>query len=797
MTPERWHQIDKLLQAVLEREPTQRSAFLDEACAGDEGLRNEVESLLRLQEQARNFMETPVFEIPPDLLGELPAESDLERNQIVRSATISEQEDIFSVEKGPAIVYGKYLLECRLGHGGMGFVYRARHLELRKPFALKLVEPHKSHRPEYLARFRIEAQALGRLNHPNIIQVTDFGIDSRAGPYLVMEYIEGITLSAYIKHKGPLSLDEALPMFRSIACALDYAHDCGILHRDLKPANVLLFQGESGHRNIKILDFGIARFLDSPDMFEVFSESKTTAELPRPQRVRVPAFLQNQASRRLTDAGTIVGTPEYIAPEVLRGENATASVDIYAFGILIYEILVGRCPFRGSVSELLSSHLHREPSAPSIVRSSVPKELDRAILSPLNKDPASRPSRARDVVTELCKASHKAQVRQWRRNELPRRAVVSVVIAVLMLMLYPVMEKLPAVQTLENKLVDARVRLQPLRTPDPRIVLVSIDEATLSSDPRPLVEKADEVGALLEQAFKVGARAVVIDLLLPEQWSNSESFSRLILDHSRNMVLASYSSPEGGVKGPECVKGLVTVALGRERVEKLFGFVNLQEDPDGVVRTMPLTFRDQRGKSAYSFAARAGEVFMARNPIDGLSGTRLWVDYSIDWTKFRRISWKDAPYVLAKEPEAFRDRMILVGGEFAGSGDVYRAISHFSTLPGEVSGLVLQALTLNTLLEGRQIKNIDETLLAASLCIAIAVAVMMLLSLPGIGWVIVMWAMSGVLYILVSFLFFRWNQWLWPIIVPAVAFCLAIVCAILLRRKLPSFPKIATEEKGI
>ena len=108
---------------------------------------------------------------------------------------------------------GKYLLECRLGHGGMGFVYRARHLELRKPFALKLVKPHKSHRPEYLARFRIEAQALGRLNHPNIVQVIDFGIDSRGGPYLVMEYIEGITLSEYIKHKGPISLDEARPIF--------------------------------------------------------------------------------------------------------------------------------------------------------------------------------------------------------------------------------------------------------------------------------------------------------------------------------------------------------------------------------------------------------------------------------------------------------------------------------------------------------------------------------------------------------------------------------------------------------
>jgi serine/threonine protein kinase len=687
----------------------------------------------------------------------------------------------------------------------MGFVYRARHFELGKPFALKLVQPHKSHRPEYLARFRIEAQALGRLNHPNIVQVTDFGVDSRAGPYLVMEYTEGIALSEYIKHRGPLSLGEALPIFSRIARALDYAHDSGILHRDLKPANVLLFQREAGHHDAKVLDFGIARFLGSPDTPEPSSESETRIEGCLPQAVRgspAPSFLRDQAyseptPKGLTDPGTILGTLEYIAPEVLKGEKASPSIDIYAFGVLIYEVLVGQRPFDGSILELLSSHLHREPPVPSLVCSSLPKELDQAILSPLNKDPASRPSRARDVFIEVCKASHKAQVRQWRRNELPKRAGLSAVLAVLVLTLYPILEKLPAVQTLENKLLDVRVKIQPLRPPNPRILLISIDEATLSSDPKPLAEKADEVGTILKRIFAAGARLVAIDLLLPEQWSQSEPFSQLILDHSKNLVLASYSSPEGGVKGPESVKGWVTVALGRERVERLFGFVNVQADPDGVVRTMPLMYQDQQGKSAYSFAARAAEVFSMQSPVEALSGTRLWIDYSVDWTKFRRMSWKDVPHVLAKEPEAFRDRVILVGGEFAGSGDVYSAIPYASTLPGEVSGLVLQALTLNTLLEGRQIKTIDERFLIAFLWVAIAVAVMALLSLPGSAWTISTVAMVGVLYLVVSFLLFRWNHWLWPIAVPAVAFCLAIMCALLLRGRLPSFPKIAMDEKGI
>ena len=175
-----------------------------------------------------------------------------------------------ATEIAPSLIDEKYRIEGQLGHGGMGRVYRARHLELGKLFALKLVQPHRSHRPESVARFRIEAQALGRLNHPNIVQVTDFGVDSRAGPYLVMEYIEGMTLGAYLKDRRSLPLEEALPIFSRISRALDHAHDAGILHRDLKPANVLLVPREASHHDVKILDFGIARFLDNPDLPNLF-----------------------------------------------------------------------------------------------------------------------------------------------------------------------------------------------------------------------------------------------------------------------------------------------------------------------------------------------------------------------------------------------------------------------------------------------------------------------------------------------------------------------------------------------
>jgi serine/threonine protein kinase len=708
------------------------------------------------------------------------------------------------LENGPPLLDSKYLIEGSVGQGGMGLVYRVRHIELGKLFAVKLLQPHKSYRPEYLARFRIEAQSLGLLNHPNIVQVTDFGVDPRAGPYLVMEYIEGVTLREHIRDRGTLPFHEALPILGSISRALDYAHDSGILHRDLKPANVLLFTNSAGHRDAKIVDFGIAFFLDHTSIPECVSESVDSNSLSLP-----PGGAPGSGSQRdstyseteslgLTAPGTILGTLEYIAPEVIAGGKASSSGDIYAFGVLIYEVLAGRRPFGASIQEPPSSHVQREPPLPSSVCSLLPRELDQAILRPLNKDPSSRPIRARHVVTELRDAYRQASVRQWRRSEFPKRAGLSAVITIVVLLLYAPVQKLPIIQTLENTLLDFRVALYPTRSPDPRIVLISIDEATLSLDSGPLVDKADEVGTLLRRAFDAGARTVAIDLLLPEQWSRSESFSQLILDHSTKMVLASYSGSEGDVSGPEAVKGLVTAALGREKIETLFAFVNVQADPDGVVRTMPLVYRDQHGKSAYSLAARAARVLMGRSPAQTLSGAPLRIDYSIDWTKFPRLSWKDLPEVLARQPEVFHDRVILIGGEFVGSGDVYNTSPYVTGRPKQVSGLVLHALTLNTLLEGTQIRTSDETVVLGFLCAALAMAATAVLCFSRNGRTMSMLAVSGLLYTVFSFLLFGWNRELSPIVAPAAALCLAILAAALLRQRLPPHPlDVARLEKVI
>jgi CHASE2 domain-containing sensor protein len=284
---------------------------------------------------------------------------------------------------------------------------------------------------------------------------------------------------------------------------------------------------------------------------------------------------------------------------------------------------------------------------------------------------------------------------------------------------------------------------------------------------------------------------VAIGLLLPEQWSRSESFSKLLLNHSARMVLASYSDPGGNVSGPEAVKGLVTVALGRERIERLFAFANVPADPDGVVRAIPLAYRDQEGKSAYSFAGRAAQAFIG----PAISGVPVRIDYSIDWTKFRRVSWKDVPEVLSGQPEVFRGNLILVGGEFAGSGDIYRANSYAAGRPKEISGLVLHALTLNTLLEGARIQTSDEKVVLGFLCAALGIAVTAVLFLSRQRRTISVLVFAGLLYIVFSLLLFRWSRELSPIAPPAAALCLALLAAVVLHQKLPPRPsKFAREE---
>ncbi|MES1211423.1 MAG: serine/threonine-protein kinase, partial [Acidobacteriota bacterium] len=278
------------------------------------------------------------------------------------------------------LVDGKYRLEERLGEGALGVVHRAVHLGLEKSFAVKLLKTAGEPPPGALARFRREAVALGRLQHPHIVEVTDSGVDEPAGgvPYLVMELLVGVPLSDVCR-QGPLPLAQALPLLAQIAEAVDAAHRAGILHRDLKPGNVFLCAAGHEPPRVKVLDFGLAELLaGSSDLTLSGPAGSGEAEAP------------------VTATGGLPGTPLYVAPEVIRDGEAGRASDIYSFGVIAYELLGGRPPFQGTVQGVLRGHLEAEPPPLPL-----PPEVWRALRNALRKDPALRPRTAGSVVLQL------------------------------------------------------------------------------------------------------------------------------------------------------------------------------------------------------------------------------------------------------------------------------------------------------------------------------------------------------------------------------------------------------------
>src|SRR6185436_13448421 len=290
------------------------------------------------------------------------------------------------------ILDGKYRLDERLGEGATGVVYRALHLGLKKSFAVKLLKTG-SLDPFSLARFRREAEALGQLRHPHVVEVTDFGIDAAAGgaSYLVMELLDGETLADFCRGQGPLPLERALPLLDAIAAAVDAAHAQGVLHRDLKPGNVLLGTTPEGGPLVKVLDFGLAEISGmQPEAIEAHAGEGLEA-----------------GSDRLTATGSLLGTPLYVAPELIWQQVASRATDLYSFGVIAYELLAGHPPFRGATVEVLAGHLDAEPPRPAPPGAPLPEEVWQALLEPLRKDPASRPASATEVVRKLQRAAER------------------------------------------------------------------------------------------------------------------------------------------------------------------------------------------------------------------------------------------------------------------------------------------------------------------------------------------------------------------------------------------------------
>lgn len=323
---------------------------------------------------------------------------------------------------------GKYRMREEIGRGGMGSVYAAEHVGTGRPVAVKVILPRFFGHPEALERFRREARAAGGLRHPNIVDVTDFGVTQvgdREIAYLVMEHLQGTTLRSLIEQKGALPVEVVAAIVEQIALALDEAHGRGLIHRDLKPDNVWLVPDARGGYIVRVLDFGLAKLLhDVHPEAELVPQTVVedqTATMARYSDVapaspnNTPTFaisaiasdsFTRDLTAPLTMAGSTLGTPAYMSPEQCRGSGVNARSDIYSLGVLTYEALCGRRPFDGNVQQLIDKHLHHVPDRLATVSTSIGNVVARA----LEKDPALRFPSARAMAGSLLAATEEASV---------------------------------------------------------------------------------------------------------------------------------------------------------------------------------------------------------------------------------------------------------------------------------------------------------------------------------------------------------------------------------------------------
>jgi serine/threonine protein kinase/Flp pilus assembly protein TadD len=341
MTPERWQQIRDVLEEALALSAEQRSEFLNQACAADQPLRHEVETLLASSENVR---------------------------------TTFLQSSRLHLELTSGTKLGDYEVKSLLGAGGMGEVYRARDSRLGRDVAIKVLPTLLSGDPDRLRRFEQEARAAAALNHPNILAVHQMGTYDGA-PYLVSELLEGETLRDCI-NRGRLVARKAIDYGIQIAHGLAAAHEKGIVHRDLKPEN--LFVTKYGH--LKILDFGLAKL----------TQPQSAAEPDAPTLTEG------------TEAGVVMGTVGYMSPEQVRAQTADHRADIFAFGAILYEMLAGKRAFQKPTSpETMTAILNEDPPAISKVVANIPPALERVVHHCLEKNPEQRFQSASDLAFAL------------------------------------------------------------------------------------------------------------------------------------------------------------------------------------------------------------------------------------------------------------------------------------------------------------------------------------------------------------------------------------------------------------
>jgi non-specific serine/threonine protein kinase len=505
MKPERWEQIGEIYHAALELPCGQRAAFLNEACAGDQELRREIESLIAAERRVGDFIADPVLPVAKVLKDAAQVLAD--------DASSSLTSSLASLPEGQS--FGHYRIVSLLGAGGMGEVYLAHDPRLDRQVALKLLLADYTSDEARVRRFLQEARAVSALNHPNIITIHEIG-QSEGRHYIATEFIEGRTLRLIIVQGKP-ALSEAIEIAVQTAGALQAAHDAGIVHRDIKPENIMVRPDGL----VKVLDFGLAKLIERPGAM--------TFETNAPSSFGFK-----------TEPGTIIGTVSYMSPEQLRGWEVDACSDIFSLGVVFYEMIAGRRPFEGkTASDVMAAILMTEPPPLAHYLADTPRDLERIIGRMLAKDREQRSQTIGEILPELENLKREVEF----KTNLIRFA--------------PPAEAIAQSQQITGSHVTYSTHALPAET----LVTASSNQfGNLSTPPTPLIGREAETAAIKQLLMQSGAR--MLTLTGPGGTGKTRLAVQVASDLMAEFAHGVWLVPLASINDPGLVASVIAQTLG-------------------------------------------------------------------------------------------------------------------------------------------------------------------------------------------------------------------------------------------